>query len=320
MVIANGVTNYTSVAYLSDIPEDTKKADKMMLAKEYSCQPVGVVLSMVYTPEAPLSAWAWTSTEPIRDFTELTLFYTNKVWTLVSNGSNTESVAGTEGQDSITFPTANLTFTPINATNSYVVYTTQMEMYTKAVLTDYISKSNLNSIAEEITEDRLHTLDGIVNTLKGIKVAITGIVGQPSMRFTIEKSRIGSGSVNINSFETQTMGDSIEIDWGDGTVYPMVSEPTNHIYDTSTVTSDVVTITIKGFIKRISGNATVPFIYQQWLQNPGDSEPVYDKRAIPLKNVTIEEAVGLQELGPYTFKASDLSGKDLSFLPSTLGT
>ena len=321
MVIEGGVTNYTSVAYLSDIPEDTKKADKMMLAKEYSCQPVGVVLSMVYTPEAPLSAWAWTSTESIGNYTDLTLFYTNKVWTLVTNGSTTATISGNEGQTSITFPTVGLTFTPINATNSYVVYTTQMERYTKAVLTDYISKSNLNSIAEEITEDKLHTLDGIVQTLKGIKGAINGIVGLPSLRFMIEKNKLGSsGSVNINSFETQTMGDSIEIDWGDGTVYPMVSEPTNHIYDTSTVTSDVVTITIKGFIKSISGNATVPFIYKKILQNPSGSEPSYDERSIPLKNVTIEEAVGLQELGINTFKGSELSGKDLSFLPSTLET
>lgn len=313
-----GVTNYTSVAYLSDIPEDTKKADKMMLAKEYSCQPLGVVLSMVYTPEAPLSAWAWTSADPIKGITELTLFYTNKVWTLVSNVSTTETISGTEGTSSIYFPGAELTFTPVNQTNSYVVYTTQMEKYTKAVLTDYISKSNLNSIAEEITEDKLHTLDGIVQTLKGIKGAINGIVGLPSIRFTIPRSSIVSGSVNINSFETQTMGDSIEIDWGDGTVYPMVSEPTNHFYNTSAVTSDVVTITIKGFIKSISGNATVPFIYKKILQNPGGSEPSYDERSIPLKNVTIEEAVGLQELGINTFKGSELSGKDLSFLPSTV--
>ena len=300
--IGEVTTNWTKVAYLSDIPADEKKADKIIEVWDFREVNLGVNLVMVPNTNAPYAYWSWSGDEG--QFTYINLYFTNGVWT-VENSTSPPAYTNLPLTASI-LEFGGFTFVVTNRTNAMVVYTDQLDTIISGKFDQFVAKTNLVPIAEEITEERLLTIDGIAETLRGIKQVVNGITGVPTMSFTFTAPSQNFKCI-LTSADMVMTGDTVEIDWGDGSQPEHATIPTNHTY--TAYEDDTVTVTIKGFVKRISGDSSNPFIY---LSVGDDAQPSQ------LVSVNMDSSMPLEIVGENAFYNCGGLMSDLSFLPSTV--
>lgn len=299
--IGEVTTNYTHVAYIEDIPPDEKKADKVIEVWDFIETGSGIVLTPKEDTRFPYSYWHWENKENSSVY--INLFFSNGVWTVEKNDIASVSIDAPLTNSPIQI--ANLTFVATNKTSAMVVYTDALSRAFEGKFEQFVSKTNLIPISEQIIEDRLHTVDGIADTLRGIKQVVNEITGVPAMTFTFN-----APSQNFKCFLTSaTMlvsGDTVEIDWGDGSEPEIGIIPTNHTY--TAYDKETVVIKVKGLITKISGISQKPFIY---LGTNGIA------LSECLVSVSIDQSMPLESIGISAFvNCSGLTG-DLSFLPSS---
>lgn len=297
-VVTNGtevITNWTKVAYLSDIPPDEKKADKIMQTWEFNEPNLGVLLSRVSNTNAPFAYWKWEGEAGV--YTSIDLFYKDGKWNVSQNGGAVVSEEGVFTNSVVSID--GFTFIATNREDVMVVYSDQLIDAVSGKLDKYVAKTNLVPIAEQITEERLQTINGIADTLRGIKQVVNDMTGLPSMSFTFTPPS-QNFRCEIVAAETVVYGDSVEVDWGDGSPLEIVSIPTNHVY--TSYPDAKLTVTIKGFVKGISGDGVnKPFIY---IYSEGE---MYSA-----ETVRIDYSMPIEYFGNTAFYGSLLG--DLSFI------
>lgn len=308
IIIDNGdgtlTTNWTEVAYLDDIPADSKKADKVIRLWDYYCPQARVLLGRSLDKDAPFSSWEWMG--DTNGFTRIALSYTNGVWNCQTNNMETYfSVTGAAEAASIDI--GGLSFVSTNNTGyAFVVYTDQMEKVLKEELYGYVSKTNLYSLSGRITEDKLTTIGGIVEILRGIRNELNSIAGGMGIRMRF--AGVTGATLVLQPARMLAPGDSVEIDWGDGSEKETTVLPARHAYGSSVTNVDVI---VNGFIKGISGTNGVPFAS---LSFPNDSTLVTSA----LVGFRADATVGLEEIGDYAFYGCTGLAGDLTILPYTI--
>lgn len=310
-IVTNGIgevtTNWTKVAYLSDIPPDEKKADKVIQTWEFIEPNVDVVLSRDSNTIAPLSYWRWAGDKEA--FQSIDLYYKGGSWHVSQNGGAFVSTEGAFTNDVV--EVGGFTFIATNRADVMVVYSDQLEDVVSGKLDQYVAKTNLVPIAEQITEERLQTINGIADTLRGIKQVVNGITGIPTMSFTFSAPSQNFRCEMVGA-EMVVPGDSVEVDWGDGSEGEIVSLPTNHVY--SGYVDSTLTVTVKGFVRGILGDSEIenrPFIYLYDLDG-GRFSPS------SLTRVKVDSSMPLEIIGDNAFsRCTGLTG-DLSFLPPSI--
>lgn len=311
-IVDNGdgtfTTNRTEVAYLSDIPPDEKKADKTIETWDFYEPSLKATLVRAADTNAPFASWTGTTSGDAPTST-VELFFKDGAWNARNGGGEFSTVAG--ALSDATVSVGGMTFIATNRTMAMVVYTDQFETMVDGKLDRYVAKTNLTPIAAEITEERLQTIGGITDTLRGIKNVINGIGGIPSMRLTV-KAPETVFTLKLAAAEMAMPGDSVEIDWGDGSEKETTTIPASHTY-TGMKDGEPFTVVVKGFIRKISGSQSdkgpVPFLYAE-KENSSRNPTV-------LVSIKIDDSMPLEELGDYTFLMNGLDG-DLSFLPPSV--
>ena len=289
-------TNYVDVAYINDIPPDDKKADKIISLWDFYCPQVGGTLTRVESKVAPFAAWAWDG--DTNGVFHIDLMYTNGVWSCSVNSATPMTKKGEENAKALDF--GEYTFTSTNENGvAYVVYTDALKKarqdFIDNELVMYVSKTNMVSVSDQIDPANLRNIQGIVDTLLGIRAEILNMVG--SRGVVLEFSGVESGkTLTLNAGVIPGIG-SVKINWGDGTE-TTTNFPCSHTY-TSAI-SDKFNVTISGVIKSISGlDSGTPFA--SW--NDGNSGR--------LVGVSIDRTVGMEELGQYAFAMTGITS--LSF-------
>lgn len=300
-------TNWTKVAYLSDIPPDEKKADKVMQTWEFLEPNVDVVLSRSPNQDAPFAYWKWAGDKDA--FQSIDLYYKEGSWYVSQNGGDFVSTEGAFTNNVV--EVGGFTFIATNRSEVMVVYSDQLEDVVSGKLDQYVAKTNLVPLAEQITEERLQTINGIADTLRGIKQVVNGITGIPTMSFTFSPPS-QNFRCEIFGAEMVAPGDSVEVDWGDGSDGEIVFLPTNHVY--SGYVDSTVTVTVKGFVRGIRGESDIenrPFIYLYDLDGGGFAPS-------SLTRVNVDSSMPLEIIGENAFYGCTGLTGDLSFLPASI--
>ena len=309
--IGQVVTNSSSVAYLDDIPSDSQKADKYIHLWDYLCTSAGevysgAILTRVERTEAPFYSWEWAD-----NGRSLELFYADEAWVCrVDNDARTTYRLPSKNQNlrRIDIPksaSSTISFVSTNENGvAYVVYSSSygtLEEQIEGMNSGYVAKSSLYQLSDKIKEDNLHTIEGIRYTLLGIQEELISIAGGKAITIAFTASLNGK-TLRLASLNTQG---PITIEWGDGTS----SAYTNNVLaDIShTYSAEATEIKISGNIQRIAGDSLDAAFCE--VLNSGTT----------INRITIDENVGLTEIGPYAF-AGEGSLTSLRFLPKTVGT
>lgn len=294
-------TNWVDVAYLNDLPPDDKKADKVINLWDYHCPQVGGTLTRAESKIAPFTAWSWDGNT--NGIYHIDLMYTNGVWSCSVNAAAPPlTVRGDENAKALNF--GDYTFKSTNENGvAYVVYTDALNKARKDFIENelvmFVSKTNMTGMAEAIQEDQLTTIQGIVDTLMGIRRELLDMSGNKGILLSFTNVTEGL-TLTFGNADIQGLLGRVDINWGDGTK-TATNFPCSHTY--SGAVSGVVEVAISGRIKSISGSIDGATIYPFASWSDGDNEKLFA--------VSIDRTVGLEELGDYAFAYSTM--KSLSF-------
>lgn len=301
------ITNWTDVAYIDDIPPDSKKADKVIRLWDYVEDRMGLLLQRAQSQDTPFATWKWEGL--YKGIEKIELKYSDGMWECIVDGTS-QKIKGTEEAPVLKFGSLGHSFTMINDTRyAYVVYTNQLEEELTKSLEGVVAKTNLYNLSGKIEEQKLHTMDGIREVLLGIRSELNAIAGVKGIQLTF--TNVGGATLVLNNAEMKIEGDSVEIDWGDGTAKEIKSLPASHTY-----AEDVgdVTVTVIGSIKAISGAA------QRALGTYNPFASFSDGDNSRLMAISIDPIMGLEEIGEGAFYGYSNLREDLTFLPPTITT
>ena len=141
--IGEVTTNWTKVAYLSDIPPAEKKADKMMQTWEFLEPNMDVVLSMTPNTNAPFAYWKWAGDKEA--FQSIALYYKEGSWHVSQNGGAFVSTEGDFTNNVV--EVGGFTFIATNRAEVMVVYSDQLEDVVIGKLDQYVTNTVNNLIA-----------------------------------------------------------------------------------------------------------------------------------------------------------------------------
>ena len=301
-------TNWTDVAYLDDIPPDTEKADKVMRVWDYQMDGYdGVLLTRSLDKDAPFASWEFDGdTNGIQN---VKLFFTNGIWNASINGGEYATVSGDVNAASISFAALSRSFTMTNDTRyAFVVYTDMLDSEMKQKLSEYVPTTNLFGISAQIVENKLHTMGGIQEILRGIRDEINSMASGSGIHLTF--NNVGGSTLVLGAADMRIPGDTVNIDWGDGTS-SVTNLPASHTYADSVGNVKVV---ITGFMREISGTSTRAeegtFPFASFMDNNNGR----------LVGVRIDPIVGLESLGYAAFYGCTGLDDDLTFIPDTVTT